>query len=349
MARAGDEGYEEKRRRPRDDYEDDERRPYDQERRRPRRDDDDDDDRPRRRHRDDDDDDFERRHPRHSKKGLIIGLTIAGSVLLVGLVIGGIVIVWVGDRRDGERRQTTHNNLRQVGVATHTAVGDYKRIPPTDTRVGTGRFGGQGNGAYGAKTGNMFYHLLPYVEQMPMYNAGNGSVSGLVPAYHAPSDPTDTSAAAHAAGTCFPANANVFNQGGNIIGKNLTTSMPDGTSNCLAFAMGSIKITSGFRNCGMTSNEGNLFAVGNAWSENIMASTQFAPAAIFQLPGSPAAAKIWDVAEGGIANNWQAYGTDGISVCMGDANTRVVSPNVSLASWKNAVIPNDNMNPGADF
>jgi hypothetical protein len=48
-------------------------------------------------------------------------------------------------------------------------------------------------------------------------------------------------------------------------------------------------------------------------------------------------------------NLFQAYDAAGVTVAMGDAPTRLVSPKVSAKSWKAAMVPNDAEVPGKDF
>jgi prepilin-type N-terminal cleavage/methylation domain-containing protein len=293
-------------------------------------------------------------------------VVIAIIAILIALLVPAVQKV-----REAANRASTNNNLRQCGVAVHTSVGDYKRVPPTSTNVGN--TGGIGNGAYGNKAGNVFYHLLPYVEQLPMYNSSAGILTNIVPTYHAPSDPTDAFTGNQTVGVCFPANANVFNQGGNIVGKNLSTSMPDGTSNVIMFGTGTIATQTGTGN--VTAPNGNRranlttyttaiadgsFAVGPNWTAaftqshlGTTAGSTTSPGT-FQVPGTTASAAsgspgTYVVAAGGQPGMWQAFGAGGIGVCMGDANTRQVSPSVSALSWMNSVITNDNRNPGSDF
>jgi hypothetical protein len=189
---------------------------------------------------------------------------------------------------------------------------------------------------------------------MPQYNAnaGSGVVNALVPAYHAPSDMTDTGTGT---GICFPCNTCVFNQGGNTIGKNLSPAMPDGTSNVILFATGTTVCSNTSRSTGFTANSSGFFGVGPAFSNgNVVASTQ-GNAVLFQVPGtsntnaSATACGSYLPSNGGTNSQWQAYGAGGIGVCMGDANTRQISPSVSGNSWRNAIWPNDSNNPGSDF
>jgi hypothetical protein len=252
------------------------------------------------------------RRPAYMLRDLVV------SVVML-LIITGIMLPGCNNRAEelGRLRAATNNNLRQMAVAVHTAVGDYKRLPPSGTNVNT--MGGPNpRGAYGSKSGSLYMHLLPYVEQLPMYNTGN---FGYVPTYHAALDPSDMG---QPTGTSFPFNALVFNQGGNVVGRNLSSGMPDGTSNVIMFSTGAVQ-----------SNElRDAFA---PTPENCMISDVDLPQFRDWFPGK-ARVKLF-----------QAFEVAGIAVCMGDANLRQVSPNVSASSWKAAIIPNDATNPGPDF
>jgi prepilin-type N-terminal cleavage/methylation domain-containing protein len=307
-------------------------------------------------------------------------VVIAIIAILIALLVPAVQKV-----REAANRASTNNNLRQCGVAVHTAVADYKRLPPTDANVGN--TGGLGNGSYGNHRGNVFYHLLPYVEQLPMYNSVTGGTLGtvlnIVPTYHGASDPTDAQTGNQTRSVCFPVNSNVFNQGGNIVGKNLSTAMPDGTSNVIMFGTATIAVstgtgtgptTTGSRFAGSAtyvpqnatsgqSSTGTCFAIGPGWNAQSTqrhatvtgSSTPATNLATFQVPGNTATGAnsgnpgTYLVSAGGQPSMWQAFGAGGIGVCLGDANTRQVSPSVSSRSWHNAVISNNNRNPGSDF
>src|SRR5262249_52865556 len=140
-------------------------------------------------------------------------------------------------------RTQTNNNLRQLGIAAHNSDSATKKLPPA--------FGGflrvQSPGA------SIHVHLLPYDEQVPLYeaylSAGVGTAnSAIVPPYLSASDSTTIGVAVGI--TNFAANIRVFddNARGALVGTavdltNLANYMsfgvgngfPDGTSNTIMF------------------------------------------------------------------------------------------------------------------
>ena len=81
------------------------------------------------------------------------------------------------------------NNLKMVCLAVHAAHDVYRKLPPA-------------SGAYGQITGNvsLSVHLLPYIEQCPLYATAVEShkkvpempKTALIPPYDYPQDPSTT-------------------------------------------------------------------------------------------------------------------------------------------------------------
>jgi prepilin-type N-terminal cleavage/methylation domain-containing protein len=304
------------------------------------------------------------------------GFTLVEVLVVIGIFACVIVLLVPAVRkaRDNANRTATQNNLRELGVAVHTAVGDYKRLPPTDPSVDTGNGVGLGvGGAYGKVSGNLPYHLLPYLQQRPLYvaNQNVGYVDAFVPPYHAPCDMTDTFEASATTTFCYPCNTCVFNQGGNTVGKNLSTSMPDGTSSVIMFATGTATCTTTpaatggrvvYRNSAALFNNGAAGTTGPASNDTTGGHFGVGPLynkaftqtcdGLFQVPGltpSPATGTMLGVflpSQGGDATQWQTYDAAGIWVCMGDANVRLFSASVSGKTWIDAVITNNYVPPG---
>jgi hypothetical protein len=241
------------------------------------------------------------------------------AIVGIALVLLALVSYGIRRLRESANQASTDNNLRQCGVAVHTAVGDYKRLPPSGTNVPTetGKFG-----TFGTQAANLYAHLLPYIESGPGPPlVKGGGVIMYIPTYHAAGDPSDT---AQATGTSYPFNGLVFNQGGNSIGKNLSGAMPDGTSTVIMFGTGAIE-------------SNTLRDISKADPTTCNITGVELPQFHDWFPGDAKVALL------------QAFGSGGLSVCLGDANLRQVSPNVSAASWKAAMVPDDDIKPGSDF
>jgi hypothetical protein len=72
---------------------------------------------------------------------------------LIGLLVPAVQKV-----REAAARTQCGNNLRQICIATHNCNDTMHRLPPQ-----AGTFGG-------AFYGPLFFHLLPYIEQQPVWN-----------------------------------------------------------------------------------------------------------------------------------------------------------------------------------
>src|SRR5438094_8009025 len=111
-------------------------------------------------------------------------VVIAIIAILIALLVPAVQKV-----REAAARTQTNNNLRQLGLATHHASDAYRRLPPA-----FGAFTGINPGANVPNTtaASVHVHLLPFIEQQPLYNVilqsglsgGDGAV---IPPYLAPS------------------------------------------------------------------------------------------------------------------------------------------------------------------
>src|SRR5207248_1085845 len=82
---------------------------------------------------------------------------IAIIAILIALLVPAVQKV-----REAAARTQCVNNLKQIGLGTHACHDARRRLPPMSEQGGT--FGGARGG------GNVFYWLLPFLEQKNVYD-----------------------------------------------------------------------------------------------------------------------------------------------------------------------------------
>jgi prepilin-type N-terminal cleavage/methylation domain-containing protein len=313
------------------------------------------------------------RHQRHTAFSLIeLLVVIAIIAVLVGLLLAAVQKV----REVAARAQSSHH-LHQLSVAMQHCQNEHGYLPPgfgyfpagpSDPTLSGGRSG----------YGNLFFHLLPFVEQGNLYQStagpGNGSppnrgtlyspfgptFPGIAPhpieVYQNPSDPTMSGAGtvensqtvADGWGACgYAFNAQVFcrvDGRGNFLDWFGNPKFPgrfaDGTSNTIVF-------TEKYAVCGPP---GGLYSGANAWAEapDEQATPVFSVSR-FPSAGTPAGA----IPATGAQTHFQVQPTDdecqywvpqtaraeGILVGMADGSVRTVGSEISSATWWAASTP----------
>jgi len=90
------------------------------------------------------------------------GFTLVELLVVIAIIatLIGLLLPAVQSARESARRSQCSNHLRQVGFATLNLTDASGRLPPQFgwTRAGTGAFG------------NVLYHLLPFLEEGPLYD-----------------------------------------------------------------------------------------------------------------------------------------------------------------------------------
>jgi hypothetical protein len=251
-------------------------------------------------------------------------------VLLVVMVtmLGGVSCS-VSRTRGDSARTATMNNLSQCAKAAHLGHDQFKKFPPYF-------------GPYWEKPESRTFHvhLLPYVDQAPLFN--NPDPAGIVPVYLSTMDPTQTGNGAN--GCNFPVNLRLYyDQGGlgaltslenkNLIYPKMPGSFPDGVSATLLFA-------TKYMNCGVNGGS-RWFDPGNNGPNSLTAATFGASMGLWQ------AAPSRDKCDPSVGTA-QSFATQAIQVAMCDASVRSVAVGLSQATWQSVHTPGGN-EKGSDW
>ena len=284
-------------------------------------------------------------------------------IAIIGVLIG-LLLPAVQKVRAAAARIQCANNLHQIGLACHNCHDTYRKLPPA--------FGWFPQaGTPGSGWGNVFFHLLPYVEQDALYRSSavpaplstymatsSGVITHPVKTYVCPADPSALGGFAaqgplgktdYAAG-CYAANVQVFGvvtnaTNGTVSGYQGAAQIPatflDGTSQTILFA-------EKYATCG---NGGSVWddsdtlktAPGFRWMPffadslhvtTLAGTTAVGPGSKFLVQPSPyTSTSACDPALSSTPH------TGAIMVCLGDASVRSVNSGVSGATWWAACTP----------
>lgn len=148
------------------------------------------------------------------------GFTLVELLVVIAIiaVILGLLLPAVQKVREAAARMRSLNNLRQIGIACHHVDELYRKMPPM-----LGWFPQQGRRA---GYGNLFFHLLPYLEQKGLYQSTlepksdaylvsfGAAATQIVPTFINPADATmDRYGIVSGMGACcYAANFQVFGE-----------------------------------------------------------------------------------------------------------------------------------------
>jgi prepilin-type N-terminal cleavage/methylation domain-containing protein len=269
-------------------------------------------------------------------------VVIAIIAILIGLLLPAVQKV-----REAAARTQTANNLKQCALGTHSAHDAFKKFPPY--------FGAYGSiSATTAVPAATFHvHLLPYIEQAPLYNQCIVSAAALtaaasqaiVPAYISPQDPTQSNSGAGTSNIAL--NLFLYTPSGNsttagswstTVYPKLTGTFQDGTSNTILFV-------TQYMNYSLSSTGTATAGTVGFYSGSTVAGVPSGPfLAVGTALWQPAPTQL--LAQQGYGQGMQVAAI-GVALC--DASVRTVTSGVSLTSWQLALMPADGQPMPSDW
>ncbi len=292
--------------------------------------------------------------------------------LLVVIAIIGILVALllpaVQSAREAARRMQCKNNIKQVGLATHTLNESRGVLPPLTARCADPDLTDNNpslpwdycftptDTAFGRHHYTMFHFLLPFIEQRNVYDNltetgyAGGQYYAVIPTLLCPSDPsirngkntTIYGGANNWGASCYGGNNYVFGDppAKTTFGEaTLPASVPDGTSNTVFFA-------EMYGTCGDSGDQdllwGSLWADANSvWRPGFNLGTNKSGTSVSDYPPSP----LFQVAPNFIntcdAQRPQSAHPGGINVCLGDGSVRFLSGGMDETTWAHLADPRD--------
>jgi prepilin-type N-terminal cleavage/methylation domain-containing protein len=236
-------------------------------------------------------------------------VVIAIIAILIGLLLPAVQKV-----REAAARTQSSNNLRQMGTGLHNCASGFNdQMPPSV-------------GSFQGASGSLFYHLLPYIEQDPVYKGGAASFGTVIKPYQAPADPSISTTDSTAS---YASNYLAFG----TTGANLKSTFADGTSQTV------ILMERYGKAAGNTHSwSGTTYSTAGMHGQNWLTAINSSPP--YQVKPAPASA---------LETQAQGMSSGGLQVCMGDVSVRTCGSSISGATWYAANTPSNNDLLGSDW
>jgi type II secretory pathway pseudopilin PulG len=300
------------------------------------------------------------------------------ELLVVVAVLGFLIALLlpaVQKVREAAQRTQCANNLKQLGLAIHSYVDVYKRVPPAwnPDSIFSDQKRNQGFSAGKNVTGTIYFIVLPFIEQDPLYkNAvtkdgkfdyrywdkelSNLTAGTILPVYLCPTDGSlKINLNDKGLASCsYAANIWVFDprNTGNII-----QAMPDGSSN-------TVMVAERYKDCRGTQPAWANYPLGPegakntpvfGWTEYTKGNTfaaGFPKAGAATQPNYASDKRTFQIAPA-IADCdpsiTQGAHRGAMQILLGDGSVRGVTSAISRTTWINACTPNDGQPLGADW
>jgi prepilin-type N-terminal cleavage/methylation domain-containing protein len=282
-----------------------------------------------------------------------VGFTLIELLVVIAIIaiLIGLLLPAVQKVREAAARTQTANNLSQCVKATHMSNDTFKKFPPYYGTYG-GKGTGPSTGVYNSATTDGFtfhYHLLPYIEQGPLYR--NVNYQTAVPPYLAASDYTQVNSGIGAANVAV--NIRLYMVGG-VLSETSYPRMPGsfqaGTSNTLLFATRFQVCGTGGSNWGGGPGQGTgsnanpmaVSAAGVVTGPGLFGATFGWSTVIFQ--GAPTQANCNPT-----AGTAMSFDPQMIQVALCDGSVRSCTSQMSPATWAGAHDPNNPIPLASDW